>query len=347
MRVFDLFIEAKNRNYAAIMELINQLTPKIDGQAVEEVSLTEKEIRAVLRAKGLFSDNLEKALFNKHSISTYNLNILVEHHDRKGYYKLSGSSRSTLSPRLPILPFTVELIWLKSLLSDPKIKLFLAEETINKLTAFLEGYPDIITYDSLIVKNRWNNDSLIIEQIENNFKLILQAIDTRKALVFSNLTRVNRLFQGQKHLPYKIEYSVKDDYFYLISYCLDTNRTVKSLLHKIQDIQFVEYDGQVESIYREIEVDLARRKVKEPIILELRKERNTLERACYLFSCFEKDVNYLQEKKFYQMAIYYRDFEEGEIISRIFSLGKMAIVKSPVRIRQEIIGRIKKALAKY
>lgn len=54
--------------------------------------------------------------------------------------------------------------------------------------------------------------------------------------------------------------------------------------------------------------------------------RNVLERVFCLFFFFEKSVCFLKEKNKYEMKIYYYEFEEVEIILRIFYLGRDVVV---------------------
>jgi len=75
--------------------------------------------------------------------------------------------------------------------------------------------------------------------------------------------------------------------------------------------------------------------------------RNALERAFCLFSSFKKSARFLREKNKHQLTVYYYNFEEAEVLSRILYLGKDVVVISPERIRNEIISRVKKALERY
>lgn len=47
------------------------------------------------------------------------------------------------------------------------------------------------------------------------------------------------------------------------------------------------------------------------------------------------------------MRIYYYEFEEAEIISRILYLGRNVVVVNPQHIRDRIISRVKNALEMY
>jgi len=66
-----------------------------------------------------------------------------------------------------------------------------------------------------------------------------------------------------------------------------------------------------------------------------------------MFSSFEKSARYLKEKNRHEIRIYYYDFEEAEIISRILYLGKNVVVTEPQHIRENIISRVKEALKVY
>ena len=61
------------------------------------------------------------------------------------------------------------------------------------------------------------------------------------------------------------------------------------------------------------------------------------------FSSFERSSRAISENK-YEIDIYYYTFEEADVIRKIMSLGPYVKVKSPDRVREIIIDKIKSGI---
>ena len=106
-------------------------------------------------------------------------------------------------------------------------------------------------------------------------------------------------------------------------------------------------DDFPENIAKLIEEQLDRRYFS-PVIIKINNINNALERALFQFSCFEREVDYdTTDKDLYYLSIFYYEFEKEEVLSRIFSLGRNAVVIEPEEIRAEIIERLMILKNKY
>lgn len=59
-----------------------------------------------------------------------------------------------------------------------------------------------------------------------------------------------------------------------------------------------------------------------------------------MFASYDKEASYDEEQDIYTLTIYYYDFDRGDILRQILSLGSAATVLSPDDMRQEIIDRL-------
>lgn len=264
-------------------------------------------------------------------------NIFLKKDDNKYVPLVSG--------KLPIVVTTLEKYWLKHVLTDPKSKLFLSEETFDKLTERLRDVPDIIV-NNLVIKNKGKKDSKITEKLTPIIKLILQAIEGEKGIIYNYLNKKGEEIKGKTGIPLKIEYSVKDDIFYLIYYSVEEKKIVKGILANFTIIKTIDLPEDFLTQGKRCFEEFVKNNIKK-VTLEVYKANNGIERTFYLFSCFKRKSQYIKEEDRYILTIYYYFYEEMEVIHRILSLGKSVKVLSPGYIQGEVVKRIKKALEKY
>lgn len=263
-----------------------------------------------------------------------------EEYKEVDFYKYSHK----LTEAFYMNPLEIEKIWLKSILADPKIKLFLTDETIVKLTKSLEETKDIIS-DSVEIRNNSTNDTLISDKLKRIKDIYLKAIKNGQGVQYSYVMRNGNTIKDARSIPYKVEYSVKDDIFYLISYSLDQYRPIKSLLKNFSEIQVFDLTKDEKKILSDIQARIDNKKEPEPVVLEIIDEKNVVERAFLDFSNFERKASF--DNNIHELSVFYYSFEEEVIISKILALGKYVMVKSPEKIRGKVIERIKQSFEIY
>ena len=99
---------------------------------------------------------------------------------------------------------------------------------------------DIISQDTLVINRPCKQLEEVDDDLRHNFRLITKAIAEDKGIEYSYVTKNQILLENRKSIPFKLEYSMKEDWFYLISYSLDDNRPIKSLLSGFRDIKLIE-----------------------------------------------------------------------------------------------------------
>ena len=78
----------------------------------------------------------------------------------------------------------------------------------------------------------------------------------------------------------------------------------------------------------------------EPVILEITKERNALERFMLQFASFERQTEYDKERNVFTCRIWFDTADETELLIRILSFGPVIKVLGPEGFLHQIKERI-------
>ena len=242
------------------------------------------------------------------------------------------SLRSMKKMRIPFT--TAEKVYIKMILRSKYGRIFFDEDDIAEMLERYSEVPDVPVEDICVThrKDREITDSMI-----SCMRLILKAIAERKEIVFSNSTR-SKEWKDVHGFPVRIEYSVVHDLFQLSLWLTEESRPVKVNIHSMYD---VEVSGKRwEKALSPAEM-MRSKKAPEPIIMEVRKDRNTAERANILFSMYDTETEILPDGN-YRIKLYYYSFDENEILGHIFSFGPYIRVVSPQRAVERIRERLEK-----
>ena len=227
------------------------------------------------------------------------------------------------APHAPLT--TLEKQWLKALLLDPRIRLFDPSEE------GLEDVEPLFTPDQFVYFDRYADGDLYDDpRYIEHFRMILRAMhEKRKLRVRFHGHRGTR--QSYICIPYKLEYSSKDDKFRLITGFRNKPLTVN--LSRIDSVHILEpWD---ESEY------LQPREREKTLVMELYDSRNALERAMLHFSDLEKETERIDEKH-YRITLNYKQGDETEILIRILSFGPVLKVIEPETMVKQIRERLER-----
>ena len=227
------------------------------------------------------------------------------------------------APHAPLT--TLEKQWLKALLLDPRIRLFDPSEE------GLEDVEPLFTPDQFVYFDRYaDGDPYDDQRYIEHFRLIIRAMhEKRKLRVRFHGHRGTR--QSYICIPYKLEYSSKDDKFRLITGFRNKPLTVN--LSRIDSVHILEpWD---ESEY------LQPREREKTLVMELYDSRNALERAMLHFSDLEKETERIDEKH-YRITLNYKQGDETEILIRILSFGPVLKVIEPETMVKQIRERLER-----
>lgn len=229
--------------------------------------------------------------------------------------------------------------WLKSILNDPRIRLFFDDVEIEQLGLSLGIEPLYLQEDFYLFDQASDPDDYGNPEYRKHFQAFLSAVRQKTALFVhyegGKGKRIRGIFR-----PFKLEYSQKDDKFRAHCYRKNGSRRMLYTLNlgRILSADHVDSmpDGQVTPTNVN-SLPQARR-----VVIEITRERNALERCMVHFAHFEKRTEYDEANDKYICTISYNAMDETEILIRVLSFGPTIKVIAPEAFVDEIKDRIKK-----
>ena len=215
--------------------------------------------------------------------------------------------------------------WLKALLSDPRIKLFGVDET------GLEDVAPLYSPDVFVCFDRYSDgDDYSDPRYIENFRTILTALREKRKLKikFKSSRDIEKKWVC---VPCRLEYSSKDDKFRLLTFSPRNALTIN--LGRIKSVTLLEPYSEEE--FKPVEYR------KERLVLEVKNERNALERTLLSFSHFAKEAERLDDNR-YRLTLFYERDDETELVIRVLSFGPVLKVVEPDSFRAQVYERIKK-----
>lgn len=228
----------------------------------------------------------------------------------------------------PTMPLTLlQKRWLKALLSDPRIALFAPD------TTGLENIEPLYQQDVFIFFDQYaDGDPYSDPTYIENFRTALKAIREKRKLCirFHGHAGARHSFEC---VPYRLEYSAKDDKFRLLATGKHRLNTIN--MARVRSCELLDaYDAKAVTLPGEH---------MEELTMLLHDERNGLERVLLHFSHFEKATVKLDDQ-LYQIKLRYDKDDETELLIRVLSFGPVLEIQAPDRFRQLMQNRIRKQL---
>lgn len=213
----------------------------------------------------------------------------------------------------PQMPLTIlQKRWLKALLTDPRIALFDVDVSGLEDVSPLFNYHDFVFFDRYVDGDLYNDEAYIA-----NFKAILTALKEKRRIHIKYRNRREASMHGQ-YIPYKLEYSAKDDKFRLET---AGGRCAAYInLARIEECELLEP-------YEKDEFILPHRR-ECSVTFTLKDERNALDRVMLHFSDCRKETRRL-DNSCYRVDLWYEAQDETEILIRILSFGPLLRVTAP------------------
>jgi hypothetical protein len=226
-------------------------------------------------------------------------------------------------PSMPLT--TLQKRWLKALLADPRIKLF------NPPADGLEDVEPLYPPDTFVYYDRYSDgDPFTDPGYIKRFRWILFAIRHKRWMKIRFIDHNGRN-HSWKCIPYKLEYSSKDDKFRLIS--ANSHMSLSINLARITGCRLLEPYTEEEYQPRVMKQRI--------LVLELKDERNALERAMLHFSHLNKETERIGED-LYKITLFYEREDETELLIRVLSFGPVLKVIYPDDFVKRLVERLKK-----
>lgn len=255
--------------------------------------------------------------------------------EREGWY------HSTLC-QPPALPVTaLERAWLKALLCDPRLSLFLSDQQLDHLRGALANVEPLYRQTDFFYFDRYlDGDDYGDPGYRRRFQAILSALGEGRALHMVYGPPRGKVQTGC-HRPLRLEYSAKDDKFRLYTAKLWHGRFqgyYNLNLARVLDVRPCDerYDGPLD-----LDAWRRRRRCAEPVLLRVTKERNGIERFLVEFSSFEKQSEYDEATGTCTVKLWYQRDDETEVLIRLLGFGPVIQVLGPepfvAQIRERVL----------
>ena len=253
-----------------------------------------------------------------------------------------GKWLNVCSPALPPPLTRLQKSWLKSLLFDPRIRLFLTDEEFSRVSCILADTQALYRREDFHYFDRYlDGDDYSSPKYRSNFRTILEAFRQNKALAVTYRSRNNAPSQ---HItaPCQLQYSPKDDKFRLC--CLNLRRGTFSL-NTVLNLSRIESCSLSSQNIPSHASSMRFRPIhpcREPVLLEISGERNSLERCMLHFANYEKRTQYSEEQNTWLCSIYYDMADETELLITILSFGPVVRVLGPEPFLKQIKHRVRR-----
>lgn len=241
-------------------------------------------------------------------------------------WQLLHSDMTTPIEHSPTQPLTLlEKRWLKAIALDPRAKLFGISD--NGLS---DVEPLFTPEDYRIYDKYSDGDPYTDREYIERFKLILYAVKTRSPINIEMLNKSGRVVFA-RCIPTRLEYSEKDDKFrVLVSGC-----RYASVINLARIVKCGLYKGE------HVIKDTPAKRREDTVLLEIKNERNALERVMLHFAHFEKQAEALGRGR-YRLRICYDHSDEAEMVIRILSFGPRVKVIEPESFVDLVKEKLKK-----
>jgi hypothetical protein len=315
----ELFSEVYGCYFTVVSRILN----------AAENGLTKGEIEKSASSDG-FCDSafhLLPALFSGE------WNLLYEK-DKTYYSRLKSAAKRPLT--------ALEKSWLKALTADPRIKLFLDESQSEELQRSLADIEPLFSNDDFHVFDKHSDgDDYNDVGYAERFKVIMQAIGEKKPLIIEYDSPKGGRTKRQYH-PYKLCYSARDDKFRL--QCAAFKKKLQRVTLNLARITGVQIAENQFDVFPQTDALFQEPFRSEPVVIEVSKERNALERCMLQFASFERQTEYDKERGVYTCKIWYDAADETELLIRVLSFGPVVKVVSPQGFLNQVKARIKRQI---
>ncbi len=285
---------------------------KIITEIVNNAPLTAAEVKDIINQNG-FAESFSHLLPKIESLS------FIEQKD--------GVYHSLLHNKCA-LPLTfIERAWLKAITADPRFALFADTDCEIKddeteplyrteFFKYFDQYSDVDDFQN--------------PRYQKYFRAISAAMDTAKAVkIVYHQPKKDKPVVGH-YIPLQFEFSPKDNKFRVFAARILNEKAVNHVclnLNRICDVKksAAVFTGEASNL----KLCLEDFDAKEPVTVEIRDERNAIERFMVEFSSYRKNSEFCDKTQTCTTKIHYRKTDETEVLIKLLSFGPTLKVLGP------------------
>lgn len=261
---------------------------------------------------------------------------------------------SKLSPAFTAPLSTLEKSYLKALLADPRIGLFLDREQSDALNEMLATAEPLWRQEQFCYYDRFTDGDPYPspfpgtgrcgpfqgQRYRQNFRTLLKA-QKQKTYVDLDYTSPAGTRVHHYYVPARLEYSVKNDKFRLLALKDSGNGRMRLDILNVARIQSVRPTDKTLSSGIDLNSLIRNSYYKEPLTLHIANKRNALERAMLHFANYEKNTAKIDDNT-YECLIYYNQSMETELLIEVMSFGPMLKVIGNEKFLNSLRSRLEK-----
>ncbi|MDE6950865.1 MAG: WYL domain-containing protein [Lachnospiraceae bacterium] len=240
--------------------------------------------------------------------------------------------RSKISSSFTAPISDLERSYLKALLSDPRIGLFLDSARIDYLNEALASVQPLWKPEQFYYFDRFSDgDPYEDENYRSCFRTLLQA-QKQMRYVDIDYTSPKGTRLHHHYIPARLEYSEKNDKFRVLALRPASSSSAprsrggfRLEILNVSRIRSVRLLDKVLSSPVDLNAMIRRSYYREPLKLRIVNHRNALERAMLHFANYEKNTTKIDEDT-YECLIYYNQGMETELLIEVMSFDPMLTV---------------------
>lgn len=238
------------------------------------------------------------------------------------YEKQDGMFCSKLSTDFYVPLTDLQKSYLKAILMDDKIRLFLSDAEIADINNTFAGIKPLYTPDDFYYYDRFTDkDDYGDPDYRTHFQMILSAIQNRQYLDILYESRLSHRVHHH-YLPCRLEYSIKNDRFRLLAVEERASKALRVETLNLNRIRAITPMDKTVKRLPDINNALRRSYYREPVRIIIKNRRNALERTMLQFANYEKSTRKIDDET-YECLIYYNKKTETELLIEILSFGPM------------------------
>lgn len=230
--------------------------------------------------------------------------------------------------------------WLKSILSDPKIRLFLEEATLYRLEHQLADIEPLCPERTFRFFDIFTDgDPYLNPHYREVFRQLLEAVSAKEVLQIEFVTGKRRRMSGT-FLPIRMEYSRKNDKFRLLCHRIGKKGIAESGIINVGRIMQIHRTGRYLPDTGGMAEFFAKRRCDVPVQIRVSSERNGIERVLMEFASFEKRTMRDEKSDTCMIWIWYDPQDETELLIRLLGFGPVVEILGPPAFRRQAAHRV-------
>ena len=216
---------------------------------------------------------------------------------------------------------TMELRWLKTIIQDKRIRLFMSNSEIAVINDLLNRYAQVTTplpMEKVIFFDRFHFSDKNSKHMASVISTIIEGIHKHKTVHIKYHTMKNRVKTGE-FKPIVLEFSKRNNRFQGFFQECSSNRIFTMNVSRIEKVD--ETETQFDYASAEQALTAFRKENATSVTVEFYDVRNIADRILTEFSPWKKHCTYDPETNLYTLTIFYQTQDEIDLVVRLLGYG--------------------------